>query len=140
MLKILFAFVFLFFPFFLQAQDYQPSPVTQKRLQSLMGAMQQQSFLEVIRLLDEDKFQEARQVLSARINALLNAQQNNWQVYGDEPKLLDCLFQSYLINIYLDDIKAAENDSDIFARFDQANGSMLKKRIPEFIQEAKNEP
>lgn len=120
--------------------SHEHAPLTQERLESVAGMRGVQNFQEVIELLELEKFQEARDLLSKRIEALNRAFENKWVVSDKQPQIIDCLLLRFMINILQNNIKDAEADCSLTGKFNPKYGDTLREGIPEFIKDAKETP
>ena len=143
MRKFIFAVVLFFCPVFCAAQDNEEQKhvhLTAERLDAVMEMINnRESFQDVVNFLQQDKYQEAKTVLSARIEKLQKGFENKWTIYDGEPGILDCLYLRYMINIFTDDINGAQTDCDLMVKFSPET-EVLRTRMPEFINIAKEKP
>ena len=115
-------------------------PFTNERMDAALGMAGTQNFQEVIKLLRADRFQEAGNLLSVKIEASLKAFENNLVVYDKEPKIDDCIILKYLIDILRNDVKGAESDCALMQKINPAAAKLLKEKISSSIKEAQDSP
>lgn len=117
--------------------------MTDERMQASINYLSEPKvdFREIIRFLQEDKFQAAAAMLNQRIATLKNMWNNKWVIYDHQPRLGDCLILSCYLNLYLDNIKGAEADVDYLVNdLKMSEFAALKNKIQSGAQQAKQKP